>query len=676
MVSREEQERAIGKILQEAGVGDRNTLESMNPTEKEFFLKILAELAEDGNSEILETIWEVDYKERPVDIMTFMQDEYYLGNIYKENLFDGWIPHLKRIYESDKHFLNVIFTGAIGLGKSNIVTACMLYDLYNLLCLRHPQKYHGITASSPIVFALFNITLSLASSVGTSLWTDHVNDSPYFREICKVNPRKKNSLEFPNNINVISGSRFTHALGQNVFGAFLDEVNFGKDVKNGDDVKSQMLDNYNSLLRRMESRFKDTTGSVPGHMFLVSSKKTENDFLEIYIQENKNKPNVYIVDEPVYRIKTHYFDSATGTKIPRWSGDSFKVLIGDQRLDSKILKENEAYPEGYKVIDVPIEYYDAFDSDIDNSIRDIAGEAVAATSSLIKDRSSIRDSINHERISPFPVETIYLSFEDNEEQLIDYMDQDLFRSWIETCPSAPRAVHIDIGYSEDALGMAMGHFSGTKSISRTSIDLEHEEYIEPIINVDFMIRVKNIDGQKLPLEKITRFIYDIQRIFGIKIRFLSTDGFQSEYMRQKFSSKGMKTKTISVDKTAKAYLELRQIHAEGRLDFYEYDKYLTELFSLIYYAQKGKVDHREKNLDGSKGSKDVADAVAGLCQALYADEEFSKILQKPTTRQMSSMMQELNKEINKITNPYFNSVHDFMKDKEDIEDDEYLSDYI
>lgn len=669
MISDKDKLIGIERILLEGENGDRAFFDSLSNSEKEFFINILNELAETGSSTSLDSLWEVDYEKKPVDIMTFMNDPYYLGDMYGTQLFEGWVPHLQEIYGSGHNYLEVCITGAIGLGKSNIATAGLLFDLHNLLCLRNPQAYYGLTKNSEIIFALFNLSLALAETVGTTLWTDHVNNSPYFRDICTVDKYKKNHLIFPKNVKAISGSRFTHALGQNVFASFLDEVNFGKDVVNNGNLQSQMLLNYTSLLRRMESRFKDTTGRIPGRMFLVSSKKADSDFLENHIRDNKDKPTTYVIDEPIYRIKTHYFDSVTEKRIPRFSGETFRVLIGDQRVDSKLLTSEEIPLPGYDIIDVPKEYYDSFKTDLENSLRDIAGRSSAATTSLIKDRKTIRDSINLSRTPMFPSETVYLSFKDNEDQLLDYMDTDAFASWISSTEEFPRAMHIDLAINGDSLGIAMGHLSGYKTISRTSIDLEHEEYTEPTIVVDLMARVRNVEGQRIPFEKITRFVFDLRSKFGINIQFISTDGFQSEYMRQKFETKGIKTSEISTDKKEDAFLNLRSIHMEGRIDMYNFDKYLVELFSLIRDVKRGKVDHPQKNMDGTVGSKDVADAVAGLCAGLYKQKDFLESLSRPTTKQISNMASEIQSEVSRAGVKGIPTLQELMKTDE--EDNEY-----
>lgn len=671
----EQDKSGLDRILLELGNGDRRFFDSLSVQEREYFLKILLELKENGNSESLNTLWEIDYERKPVDIMTFMNDPEYLGSIYGDNLYEGWIPHLKEIYKPGSPYLEIILSGAIGLGKTNIAIACLQYDLYNLLCLRKPQSYYGLTPNSEIVFALFNTTMTLTEKVGTAVWNDHVNNSPYLRELCEVNKYKKDNLIFPKNIQIISGSKFTHALGSNVFGSLLDEANFGKDVVKADGVKSQMLENYSALLRRMESRFKDISGKIPGHMFLVSSKKSDSDFLERHAEDSAGKPTTYIVDEPIYKIKTHYFDSVTGQKLPRFKGPTFRVLKGDQRIDSRILLEDEEAPAGYPIIKVPVEYRDAFETDVENSLRDISGESVGTLSSLIKDRETIRSSINKERAVIFPVQTVYLSFNNNEDQLIDYMDVRAFKIWVDKSPSAPRALHIDLGITGDAAGIACGFLSGETTISRTNIELEHEEYVEPTISIDFQIRVKNQEGQRLPFDKITRFVYDLQRMFGITIHYISTDGFQSEYIRQKFSTKGINTGVVSVDKKDTAYLALRQIHAEGRIDMYHYEYYLVELFSLIRNAKKQKVDHQEKNIDGTKGSKDVTDAVAGVCVILYKEQEFMGNLSKPTSKQLANITSEIRREIVEASLG-IPDVFDLMKDKDDEEDkEEFLSDY-
>ena len=116
----------------------------------------------------------------------------------------------------------------------------------------------------------------------------------------------------PNN-NFIISSTGTNLVSHNC--GMLDEVDFvkGADAKM---INSKVMRIYRSVKRRMESRFM-RQGELPGILFLVSSKKSEHDFLEQYMMTQKDNPNVFIVDEPLWNVKPK----------ENYCGKTFKVAL-------------------------------------------------------------------------------------------------------------------------------------------------------------------------------------------------------------------------------------------------------------------------------------------------------------------------------------------------------------
>jgi hypothetical protein len=89
------------------------------------------------------------------------------------------------------------------------------------------------------------------------------------------------------------------------------------------------------------------------------------------------------------------------------SDKTFKVAIGNKFLPSEVLppdiSEDECvyYRErGFRLIDVPINYYENFIDDIDIALTDIAGISTTSTSSYI----------SGERITQCKTENIYNPF--------------------------------------------------------------------------------------------------------------------------------------------------------------------------------------------------------------------------------------------------------------------------
>ena len=162
------------------------------------------------------------------------------------------------MFEGD--YVEAILTGAIGWGKSTFAEIAMCRMLYEISCLRDPQKVYGLMKGSVIVLLNVGVTLDNARKVVFQGIKSKLHTSPYFNNEFPFDAWK-NELRFPNNIWVfpaVAGSN--GVIGYNVFGGVMDEVNFMSIVENSKSVASggkydqaDLL--YKSLIRRMKSRF-------------------------------------------------------------------------------------------------------------------------------------------------------------------------------------------------------------------------------------------------------------------------------------------------------------------------------------------------------------------------------------------------------------------------------------
>lgn len=194
-------------------------LENLTEEEKNQVLSILDEISEKGQSDQLNQLMLKDYDEIPVDIETFVSNSEYLGGSFEQgdSIYPFWKEKLKQIFEKSDEFNEIIFTGAIGLGKTTIAIIGMLYVLYNLLCLKNPQVYYGLPASSKIVLAFFNITLDLSFGVAYGKMQDYLQKSPWFLRNGTIKGNK-NKVFVPNKgIEFRIGSKSEHGLGQDIF---------------------------------------------------------------------------------------------------------------------------------------------------------------------------------------------------------------------------------------------------------------------------------------------------------------------------------------------------------------------------------------------------------------------------------------------------------------------------
>lgn len=135
----------------------------------------------------------------------------------------------------------------------------------------------------------------------------------------------------------------------------LDEVDFAGGA-NAKMEQSKIFKLYKSVKARMQSRFL-RNGDLPAMLFLVSSKKSEADFIEQYVTTLKGVDTALVVDEPQWAVKPHMFGK-----------ERFRVAVGNKYIKSKIIEsdeEAEGYiKQGHKVIEVPVELRRQFELDM------------------------------------------------------------------------------------------------------------------------------------------------------------------------------------------------------------------------------------------------------------------------------------------------------------------------
>ena len=312
------------------------------------------------------------WSELPVDIITFIESPLLLnmpGQVY---------PAIK---EELKHICSgqyneTIFTGGIGSGKTSTALVVIAYGLYELSCMANAQKTFGLTNSSEISFIFQSINAGRAKEVSFDRFVAIMKDSPYFSRIFPFNKDKTSVLEFPRNIRVkpVSGDPKA-AIGENVIGGIIDEINFMQVVEKSamsadGGTFDQAKEMYDSIARRRESRFM-LGGVLYGMLCCVSSKRYPGEFTDQKIEEAKTNPRIRIYDKRIWEVKP---DSASGNWFYLHKGDITKL---PRVLPAEEVREYlETEPE--KLMMIPEEYRSAFDGDLLGAVRDIAGVSTLA----------------------------------------------------------------------------------------------------------------------------------------------------------------------------------------------------------------------------------------------------------------------------------------------------------
>ena len=599
-------------------------LNNLSPEERALALEILKEYSQEGYSTLLEDLKYSDFEEVPVDIMTFISEERYLGRgLYSVDEFTGerkctvfpyWIEKLKEIFPDNitTRYNTIVLTGSIGLGKSFIAVICQLYLLYRMMCLKDPYTYYGLQPIDKITFSMLNVTLEAAQGVGWDKMQQLLQSSDWFMERGNMNASRTNPQWMPpKGIELVFGSSNRHVVGRALFSNFSDEVNFGVG-NNVEKQKAKLKKMISQIDARMISRFGKGT-YLPTMNIIASSKDSEQAFMESYIEmkrQNESKTTL-IVDEPQWIVRN---DKGS----PDDPG-SFYVAVGNKFLAHELLPvsatetEVQAYREkGYFMLKVPPIYREAFEDNIDLALTDNAGISTSSTTKYI---SGVRlNQIKTDTYkNPFTKDVIEVG--NSPEDILQYAN---FFDLSRVSPrdmSRPLFIHLDMSLSGDKTGIAGVWITGKRPPVAGAPPSKELEF-----KLAFSVSIKAPKGFQVSFEKNRNFIRWL-RDRGFAIKGISSDTYQSAQIQQQLKGDGFKTKILSVDRVDSStrsclpYAFFKSAIYERHLQMYKDCNLLTEEIVSLERLSDGHIDHPQNF------SKDQSDAV---CGALFLASEFAE----------------------------------------------------
>lgn len=554
---------------------------------------------------------EADKWERiPVNFRTFMESEHYLarpGALWPEVMAAGEEINSGR-------YVECVLTGGIGVGKSFLAICIQAYQLYILTCMKEPHQAFDLDPSSAITIVFQSLNKELAKDVDYSTFRAMIDDSPYFRYYEPYDKDRASDMRFLRKriiVKPVSGED-TAAIGQNVIGGILDEVNFMAVVEKSKVSKDggtydQAISNYNSIARRRESRFMQL-GELPGMLCLVSSRNYPGQFTDKKEAEAKTNHRIYIYDKRAWEVRPWLF----GT-------ERFKVFVGDATRKPRILREEEdvARADQNLVMEIPVEYRHQFEADLLSALRDIAGVATQA-------------------LHPFMmnIEAVAACF-GKVPGIITREECDFVTSQIEVLRQnivnrdQPRYAHVDLAISRDSAGISLGHVPKFVSTKRG-------DAVEtmPVIQFDMILEVPPPKGGEIEFENIHQLLYMLRDKYGIPIKWVSFDSFQSKSSLQVLYRQGFITGHLSMDVNTFAYDVTKSAFYDGRVLAPEHAKALHELTTLEFDPKANKIDH------SPFGSKDVSDSLAGVICGLTMRREIWVRHRVPTSRAPVNLLRQ------------------------------------
>ena len=546
----------------------------------------------------------------PVDPLTFVDCSELLG------MADEVYPKIKdevaRMCSGS--YVEAVLSGGIGIGKTTLALIATAYSLYELSCLKQPHKEFGLAQSSEIEFVFQSLKKELSKAVDYQRFKAMLDGSPYFQEVFRYDRGIESELRFPKRIIVkpLSGDH-SAAIGQNVFGGVIDEVNFMAVIENSKSAidggtYDQARQVYNAIARRRESRFMKQ-GRLPGMLCLVSSKQYPGEFTDRKIAEARTNPAIFVYDKRAWEVKPE------GT----FSGDWFHVFVGDATRKPRVLDPLEAdqlraTDDAPSVMAVPEEYRPAFASDLLAALRDIAGVSTLALHPFMLDIDAVTECFGR-------VPSVLSRTECDFAGLRLQIYPKRFVS-----PDEPRFAHVDLGLSGDSCGFAVGHVQGFA-------DMHRGEEIEtlPVVRLDCTLEIRPPRGGEIAFENVRKLLYKLRET-GLNIKWVTLDSWQSVDTMQILKQRGFIAGLLSMDTSTVPYDVTKQAFYDRRILLPEHDRARTEVTRLERDPKTLKIDHPPH------GSKDVADAIAGVVYGLTMRREIWARHRVPLTRIPRSLL--------------------------------------
>ena len=575
-------------------------LGGLTEEEQTWAIQMLREKMEKGKSDTLEKLYSIDFIRKPVDIETFVKDPFYLSC---DSIYPVWMDELNGIFSPGSDVFEWLITGSIRGGKTFVASIALLYKLYLLSCVKSPQHHLGLDPNTAIYFGIFSVRLSEAEETAFDYMKQFVDNSPYFKKYFPRNKKINYRLDFPHRIRVNFGSKELHALGRAMICVIIDEANFMKGGAMGDAYKL-----YYQIRARITGQYQ-YRGYTPGLLCVVSSRNTETDFLEKHMTQFVGQKGVHVSEYALWETRPPDY----------YSGDTFRVAVGNKFKPSRIIKDTERNPEDQRVIDVPVEHKDVFENNIDKAICDVAGLPLYAISNYLQDRTKLLSCTDAKWKHPFSIQTLELDYAEMP-RISDWFD---IRSVCKVRGSryspkhntdARRFAHVDLALKGDCAGIAVAHVAGMRHERRQIRDALYYDIAALEVNVDFMLQVKAAPGGEIDISAIREFFLYLRRN-GYKFGKITYDGYQSASSIQDLNKAGLKAELQSVDRKTDAYDCLRDLLMEDRIHMYRYDPFIDEIGQLqrTIRGRYVKIDHPPD------GSKDVSDAVAGAVFSAIKD---------------------------------------------------------
>jgi len=516
----------------------------------------------------------------PKDIEQFLFDKEFL-NHRRSDVRPNILKLLKLIFNPNHKYKIVELLLGSGSGKTFIVTNSLAFKLHELLSRVEPATYYGLASGSPIGMIAMSTTATQASLVIFKQFSGLIDRINSFKNLMKkelsftqghldgidwtkidandVVPEQytlsqRTMLFQDKNVSVVSGhSKASSFQGFSLFASCIDEADH--------------IDSYMSTQKRKSDIEKQT--SPTAEIFATLNKATFRRFPDDGLLMAISTP----LSSQAFLTSSINKTKLIGKEVSLEDGE---VIAYEPDVDRERIQCFNSIKHNVNTLGVigPTFLFTGKDSDIVKDPNDLVGlrdmHCIVPDSAYpaLPNPEIIEKRVNLNRQSPLTE------------------DQRGFLTTFE--PNRKMSYYL--------------HFDGALTGDNAAIAMSHYDYNRSLYVIDFIMEIFTSKQERLSFSRIENII-DALKQKGFHIALITTDGFQSENLRQRLSAKGYNVELLSVDTKRGPYEVAIDLFYSNMVDYYYHETFVQEM--------KDIEDHITKFDHPINGSKDCSDAVVG-----------------------------------------------------------------
>jgi hypothetical protein len=547
-----------------------------------------------------------------VPIEQWLRDPFYNGP-EANALAPFWYDVLVRYFRGDKH--NILFSGSLRSGKTYVLLIAIKRYVYEISRWYDFPGLFGLSSTTLPRIIFMSLSSDKADSTGLDRLIRMIDTTPYFQLPLFKRRRINSEVSFPW-VKVVSGSDVNHLIGDDIFGAVLDEASLrGR-------TKSSAVKQIHEIFMEMRSRSETTFsigGKWGGFSAIAATAGKATSFVDMQVQRAKRgDANFFLVEAAMYDVRPESY-----------SKERFDIFVGDGNIPPFIcdspgqdvvqainsigeVVDQFLIGRPFLVVHPPVSLRHFYEEDIEYSLQNLSGITRTGSSLFVPNAALINKMFSSDLRYPTD---IFLSDGVPKFGIYDTLlpeeliDEDMVNS---VYAGEPVYAHFDISRVNDATGFAAVFLSE-----------EHRRILPVLVTPIYLDRSK--PGNEIDQVKLVGLVTALYRI-GVNFRMVSADGYSSEYVISRFKLLlgNDRVCRFSLDKTPAGYVTMLNFMKLGMYRLYRIPRLEYELENLVYDSYLGKVDH-PPNSDPANPVywKDVSDALAGASFHLSVFEDLS-----------------------------------------------------